>query len=117
MFSILFSGDHGARAIPVPIPNTEVKTRSGDGTASLGGGRVARCRIFSFKPVRFRGLALFLPGRRGINAQCGMQNAKEMQCIGGRCRIGGAASIRAIRFGAVECRITLASVHLSRGGR
>ena len=41
-----FPGDHGARAIPVPIPNTEVKTRRGDGTASLGGGRVARCQDF-----------------------------------------------------------------------
>lgn len=41
-----FPGDHGAREIPVPIPNTEVKTRRGDGTASLGGGRVARCQDF-----------------------------------------------------------------------
>ena len=41
-----FSGGHGAGAIPVPIPNTEVKTRRGDGTASLGGGRVARRQIF-----------------------------------------------------------------------
>ena len=41
-----FPGDHSARVIPVPIPNTEVKTRCGDGTASLGGGRVARCQDF-----------------------------------------------------------------------
>ena len=41
-----FPGDHGARVIPVPIPNTEVKTRCGDGTASFGGGRVARCQDF-----------------------------------------------------------------------
>ena len=45
-----FPGDHGARVIPVPIPNTEVKTRSGDGTASLGGGRVARCQDFFTGP-------------------------------------------------------------------
>ncbi len=44
---IPFSGGHGAGETPVPIPNTAVKTRRGDGTASLGGGRVARCQIFS----------------------------------------------------------------------
>ena len=59
-----FPGDHGARAIPVPIPNTEVKTRRGDGTASLGGGRVARCQDF-FRPHRFAGAVFcaLTPGR------------------------------------------------------
>ena len=28
----IFSGGNGAEAIPVPIPNTEVKLRSADGT-------------------------------------------------------------------------------------
>ena len=55
-----FPGDHGARAIPVPIPNTEVKTRRGDGTASLGGGRVARCQDF-FRPHRFAGAVFLWP--------------------------------------------------------
>ena len=64
MCSILFSGDHGARAIPVPIPNTEVKTRSGDGTASLGGGRVARCRIFLLSRSVSADRLFFCPERR-----------------------------------------------------
>jgi hypothetical protein len=46
-----FPGGHGARVIPVPFPNTEVKTRCGDGTASLGGGRVARCQDFFTEPI------------------------------------------------------------------
>ena len=54
-----FPGDHGARAIPVPIPNTEVKTRSGDGTASLGGGRVARCQDFFGSDLRKRAGSFF----------------------------------------------------------
>ena len=33
---------HRAGATPVPIPNTEVKPRFGDGTAHFLGGRVAR---------------------------------------------------------------------------
>ena len=39
------SGDCGAVVIPVPIPNTEVKHRSGD-DSSLG-AKVARCRAAS----------------------------------------------------------------------
>ena len=57
-----FPGDHGARAIPVPIPNTEVKTRSGDGTASLGGGRVARCQDFFPSRSVLRIGSFFVPG-------------------------------------------------------
>ena len=60
-----FPGDHGARAIPVPIPNTEVKTRRGDGTASLGGGRVARCQDF-FRPHRFAGAVFLCSGGDGL---------------------------------------------------
>ena len=36
--SSIFSGDHGERKTPVPIPNTAVKTLSGDGTAALAVG-------------------------------------------------------------------------------
>jgi chemotaxis family two-component system sensor kinase Cph1 len=36
-------GAHGAREIPVPIPNTEVKPSCGDYTATSG--KLARCRI------------------------------------------------------------------------
>ena len=58
-----FPGDHGARVIPVPIPNTEVKTRSGDGTASLGGGRVARCQdFFWIRSAKAGRILFFVPG-------------------------------------------------------
>ena len=36
------TGAFGARVTPVPIPNTAVKTRSGDDTLTMG--KVARCR-------------------------------------------------------------------------
>ena len=38
-----YFGAHGAREIPVLIPNTEVKPCSGDYTATSG--KLARCRI------------------------------------------------------------------------
>ena len=41
-----FPGDHSEEVTPVPIPNTEVKSLSGEGTAAFGCGRVARCRVF-----------------------------------------------------------------------
>ena|GEM_PF-5091815 len=40
----IFPGDYSEEVTPVPIPNTEVKGLSGDGTAARGRGRVARCR-------------------------------------------------------------------------
>src|SRR5437667_2977591 len=40
--SALFSGDTSAVAPPVPIPNTEVKRCSPDGSATLGCARVGR---------------------------------------------------------------------------
>ena len=40
----LTSGGLSAVAPPVPIPNTEVKRRSPDGSASLGCARVGRCQ-------------------------------------------------------------------------
>ena len=46
MAYMIFPGDHSEEVTPVPIPNTEVKGLSGDGTAALGCGRVARCRDF-----------------------------------------------------------------------
>ena len=39
-----FSGDHGEKVTPVPIPNTAVKGLIGEGTAGVARGRVARCR-------------------------------------------------------------------------
>ena len=41
-----FPGGHGGVATPVPIPNTEVKGSSGEGTAGIARGRVARCQDF-----------------------------------------------------------------------
>jgi hypothetical protein len=40
--STLFSGDHSAVAPPVPIPNTEVKRCSPDGSTAIGRARVGR---------------------------------------------------------------------------
>ena len=37
-------GDNGGGVTPVPIPNTEVKSSSADGTAYSFCGRVGRCR-------------------------------------------------------------------------
>ena len=56
-------GGHGGEVIPVPIPNTEVKSPSGEGTAGVARGRVARRQAFSPEPraSQSRG-ALFLPG-------------------------------------------------------
>ena len=41
-----FSGDHGEKVTPVPIPNTAVKGLIGEGTAGVARGRVARRRDF-----------------------------------------------------------------------
>ena len=40
------SGGYREDVTPVPIPNTEVKSLIGEGTARFAGGRVARCRVF-----------------------------------------------------------------------
>ena len=37
-------GDYSEGVTPVPIPNTEVKSLSADGTWALGPGRVCRCQ-------------------------------------------------------------------------
>ena len=39
------SGGYREDVTPVPIPNTEVKSLIGEGTARFAGGRVARCRV------------------------------------------------------------------------
>ena len=39
------SGDHSAVEPPVPIPNTEVKRRSADGSLTTGHARVGRCQV------------------------------------------------------------------------
>ena len=43
--SKLLAGGHGGAAIPVPIPNTEVKRPIAEGSASLGRARVGRRRL------------------------------------------------------------------------
>jgi len=42
----ILPGGHSKEVTPVPIPNTDVKGLCGDGTATLGCGRVARCRDY-----------------------------------------------------------------------
>ncbi len=44
-------GAHGARATPVPIPNTAVKPRCGYYTAFTR-GKIARCRIIKKNPQK-----------------------------------------------------------------
>ena len=56
---------HGAGATPVPIPNTEVKPRIGDGTAGFPGGRVARRWDPLGAPEPCGGFRGVLPGRLG----------------------------------------------------
>ena len=66
----LFLGGHGGEATPVPIPNTEVKGPSGEGTAAIGRGRVARRQGFLPGPSDPRDRAApsfcFRPLPRGI---------------------------------------------------
>ena len=56
---LIFGGD-SARAPPVPIPNTEVKPRSADGTANFFCGRVGHRRILKDPRPQGRG-SFFLP--------------------------------------------------------
>ena len=66
--SIAFSGGHREDVTPVPIPNTEVKSLIGEGTARFAGGRVARCRVFTeFDSERSQALFLFLEGTLRVN--------------------------------------------------
>ena len=57
-------GGHGGEVIPVPIPNTEVKSPSGEGTAGVARGRVARRQAFSPEPraSQSRGALFFETG-------------------------------------------------------
>ena len=43
-------GGNGGGVTPVPIPNTEVKPSSADGTAGSLSGRVGRRRIYTREP-------------------------------------------------------------------
>ena len=45
------SGGHSGEAIPVPIPNTEVKLSNADDTA-FRGGKVGSCQTFFFKAIQ-----------------------------------------------------------------
>ena len=53
--SRLFAGDHGGAAIPVPIPNTEVKRSIAEGSAGPARARVGRCRLFLFYFTMLKG--------------------------------------------------------------
>ena len=62
-----FPGDYCERATPVPIPNTEVKPLSADGTWVIIPGRVGRCQVKNQKPIRKR-VGFFLSTRVEIMA-------------------------------------------------
>src|SRR5690554_4009999 len=55
---VCLSGGYGEGVPPVPIPNTEVKPFSADGTWGFPPGRVGRCRI---KNTTHLGGVLFWP--------------------------------------------------------
>ncbi len=58
------SGNNGREATPVPMPNTEVKLSSADGSWGSSPVRVGRCRA-----VKFGGLAQLgehLPYKQGV---------------------------------------------------
>ena len=46
----IHAGSHGAEAIPVPIPNSEVKLRSADDTGCVPGKQVAAGFFFVLFP-------------------------------------------------------------------
>jgi len=54
------SGGYSGGDTPVPIPNTEVKPSSADGTAEFLGGRVGRRRILLERGAHLSGLPFFL---------------------------------------------------------
>ena len=72
----LTSGGLSTAAPPVPIPNTEVKRRSPDGSASLGCARVGRCQYCeprlinlnrgSFRYVTSAGVVDYRVGTAGL---------------------------------------------------
>ncbi len=49
----IMSGDDGEEATPVPIPNTEVKLFSADGSWGIAPARVGRCQaIFLYSIIK-----------------------------------------------------------------
>ena len=59
------AGGHGGAAIPVPIPNTEVKGSFAEGSAGPARARVGRRRLFSF-PMHRASAVPGLPGPRRV---------------------------------------------------
>ena len=99
----LFLGGHGGEATPVPIPNTEVKGPSGEGTAAIGRGRVARRQGFSSRAARIFAIraAFFfrLRGRRVAGSQ-GRRFAGLQVCKFAGSQVGGVGPLpRNVRTG------------------
>jgi DNA-directed RNA polymerase specialized sigma24 family protein len=94
-----FSGDPSAVDPPVPIPNTEVKRCSPDGSASIGCARVGRCQ--NLRPASWKqGAGLFLVGTRQFACKfypCRVKT-RHVSCPPRRCHSG-----RAIRFHPLDC--------------
>ena len=75
------SGGHSGEAIPVPIPNTEVKLSNADDTAFVVGKQVAARLFFSFN--NFHGLA----ATYGVNRIDGLRVRKMVNPKKSYCRM------------------------------
>ena len=73
-----FPGDHSERATPVPIPNTEVKPLSADGTAGYFCGRVGRRQVFLSRPQCERDF--FVATGLGLRAEATTNAALDSSC-------------------------------------
>ena len=65
------SGGYREDVTPVPIPNTEVKSLIGEGTARFAGGRVARCRVFQELDSERSQTLFFVLGKGLFEMPCG----------------------------------------------
>ena len=75
------SGGHSGEAIPVPIPNTEVKLSNADDTAFVVGKQVAARLFFSFN--NFHGLA----ATYGVKSIDGLRVRKKVNPKKSYCRM------------------------------
>jgi hypothetical protein len=66
--SVMFPGGFSGGETPVPIPNTEVKPSSADGTSHVLSGRVGRCRDLKMNPAPdSRGRVFYLDDSKLFN--------------------------------------------------
>ena len=65
------SGDYGKKVTPVPIPNTEVKLLSADGSWGIAPVRVGRCQALIFRSSSVVELSAVNRSVVGSNPTCG----------------------------------------------